>query len=705
MRQASGYAGRPSDFADLIRILDTQLRLITPTDPEGAALDDETAPVADAKVGAVYYQLTHDFLVPSLRAWLTQKQQETRKVRAELKLAERTNLWTAKPENRYLPSLVEWFNIRTLTDRTRWTTPQQSVMQRAGRVHSLRWGTGLAAALLIGITTQQFLSSIEQRNQATRAKTTVASLNTSRGAILPPLVSFEQFPRELLIKELKTQFAESSDSRKLPLAYALSHFGNIDVDFLVSQVEQAQADESENFVTAVRKDKKRALIAIGVAAKVCDSRTAEAQAINAENNADSPVEAVWRFKARLAMLSLNLGSPSIAVDMCQLRHDPIQRTVFIDEGSSWCVDLLQVGLAVTSSDDADFRSTICLVIGGVPPQRMTAEQRKAWETILTDWHQHKHDTSTHSASAWALRKWGLPLPILTAGLSNEVATSDSVRQWRINSIGLTLLRIPAGEVQGENGSIIKVSQDYFVGDREITVGQLQHFIDDLDYPADEKPKDWTGVDTDISPTADHPAQQVSWYDAVLFCNWLSLRERLTPSYVRTGEKVKIENDPGEENEYDVWQLDAKASGYRLPTDAEWEYTCRADSTTEFCSGNSQTMLTSYCQMYPSKLSAICGSKLPNGWGLFDVHGNVWEWCEDSYSVNHALRGGCWSYAAATCGFAFRSMDSPVARDKEGGFRLALSFPSTVSSPAEPGQAQGAEPAGGATVGASAEQRP
>src|SRR5262245_53252969 len=118
---ASGYANRPRDFGDLLRILDGELRLITPTDPEGQ--DDATqarsasagrgTPVAGApglSGAGRYYQLTHDYLVPSLRDWLTRKQKETRRGRAELLLADRAAVWNARPENRQLPSLPQWLS-------------------------------------------------------------------------------------------------------------------------------------------------------------------------------------------------------------------------------------------------------------------------------------------------------------------------------------------------------------------------------------------------------------------------------------------------------------------------------------------------------------------------------------------------------------------------------------------------------------------
>ena len=135
MLEASGYGNRPKDFDDLIRILDSEIRLITPTDPEGKDADDDS--VTQTQAGQKYFQLTHDYLVHSLRDWLTRKQKETRKGRAELKLFDTSVTWNAKPENRFLPSWWENLNIRLLTDKKKWTEPQRKMMGKAGRVIGL----------------------------------------------------------------------------------------------------------------------------------------------------------------------------------------------------------------------------------------------------------------------------------------------------------------------------------------------------------------------------------------------------------------------------------------------------------------------------------------------------------------------------------------------------------------------------------------
>jgi formylglycine-generating enzyme required for sulfatase activity len=144
LRVASGYDRRPQDFDELLHILDSELRLITPTDPAGIEAESATPrPVAEAR----YSQLTHDYLVPSLRDWLTRKQKETRRGRAELLLADRAAVWNARPENRELPSLWQWLQVRCLTAPRNWTPPQRKMMHTASRYQAVR-GVVLAVGLV-----------------------------------------------------------------------------------------------------------------------------------------------------------------------------------------------------------------------------------------------------------------------------------------------------------------------------------------------------------------------------------------------------------------------------------------------------------------------------------------------------------------------------------------------------------------------------
>ncbi len=173
LRIASGYANRPREFADVIRVLDPELRLITPTDLETLTDEPQHGEAGRQRL----YQLTHDYLVHSLREWLTRRQKETRRGRAELRLAERVSIWEVKPETRHLPTLFEWVNIRLLTQPKTWTLTEQQMMRRARRVHGLRF---LAVASLIGL-----LTSWAVVRQNFRASALVNALRTAEISEVP----------------------------------------------------------------------------------------------------------------------------------------------------------------------------------------------------------------------------------------------------------------------------------------------------------------------------------------------------------------------------------------------------------------------------------------------------------------------------------------------------------------------------------------
>ncbi|MGZ0174451.1 MAG: serine/threonine-protein kinase, partial [Planctomycetales bacterium] len=248
--EASGYQTRPSDFNDLLRILDGELRLITPTDPEGFQTESGSDP------GSRFYQLTHDYLVPSLQTWLTRKQQETRKGRAELKLAERTALWTAKPENRHLPSLMEWASIRTLTDKQKWSRPQRKMMGKAGRVHGLRSAlvmAGLVAVVFAGVTirnaveTERLELAVQNKEQqnANYAKALVESLSAANTADVEDLVveisDYQEWATPLL-KEIVAD-ANSSLTARLHASLALVRNDHSQINFLLQQLLAASPDD------------------------------------------------------------------------------------------------------------------------------------------------------------------------------------------------------------------------------------------------------------------------------------------------------------------------------------------------------------------------------------------------------------------------------------------------------------------------------
>ena len=234
LREASGYAGRPHDFTDLRHILDQELRLITPTN-----LEDSNVAAAAAGPGTERcYQLTHDYLVPSLRDWLTRKQRETRRGRAELRLVERAALWEARPENRHLPSALEWAGIQAMTRRRDWTEPQQQMMQRAARLHCLR---GLGLAVLIALVSW---GGFEGSGHM-RAAALVEFLRISPTSDVPGLVKKLASHRRWATRRLERLLAESAaDSREhLHASLALLEVDISQIEYLYRRMLAADPDE------------------------------------------------------------------------------------------------------------------------------------------------------------------------------------------------------------------------------------------------------------------------------------------------------------------------------------------------------------------------------------------------------------------------------------------------------------------------------
>lgn len=160
-----------------------------------------------------------------------------------------------------------------------------------------------------------------------------------------------------------------------------------------------------------------------------------------------------------------------------------------------------------------------------------------------------------------------------------------------------------------------------------------------------------------------PVVDVSWNEAVAFCNLLSQYSGLKESYVISADGERVVCD---------WEAD----GYRLPTEAEWQYACKA-GTGGYRYGELDEIAW-YRENAEGRAHEV-GRKLPNAWGLYDMLGNVWEWCWDLYDANvygsyRVFRGGSWAEEARGCGATCRRRSHPTFRIDDLGFRLARSLP-------------------------------
>jgi formylglycine-generating enzyme required for sulfatase activity len=170
----------------------------------------------------------------------------------------------------------------------------------------------------------------------------------------------------------------------------------------------------------------------------------------------------------------------------------------------------------------------------------------------------------------------------------------------------------------------------------------------------------------------NPAEQMRWSDAVRYCNARSKAEGLEPYY-----------------DLDTWKCNFAANGYRLPTEAEWEYACRAGTTTTYFFGDDESKLKAYAWFEDNSggKPRPVGQKPANPWGLYDMHGNVWEWCNDFYKVDYyqesprenprgpetgetkVLRGGAWKFSAESCRSGYRYNENPGYADVCFGYDI------------------------------------
>ena len=247
---ASGYGGRPREFEALLHILDAELRLVTPTDPESFDAGTNSERTTGGKR---YYQLTHDYLVHSLRDWLTRKQKETRRGRAELRLAERAASWHAKPEPRHLPAWWEWVNIRLFTRKKQWTETQRQLMRHATRYHVLRSATFVIALALVGTT----ISASYYRLRATALRDRLLNADTNDvPAIVNDMASYRGWIDPLLREAYQAAEANQEPRKQLHASLALLPVDPNQKEYLYNRLLEAAPRELAILRDALAADKE-----------------------------------------------------------------------------------------------------------------------------------------------------------------------------------------------------------------------------------------------------------------------------------------------------------------------------------------------------------------------------------------------------------------------------------------------------------------
>jgi formylglycine-generating enzyme required for sulfatase activity len=570
----SRYGKKPRAFNELMRILDSETRLLTPSDPEAAgAGSTPTMP------GRRYYQLTHDYLVPSLREWLTKKQKSSQSGRAELRLAERSMMWNAKPERRQLPSLWEWLAIRSLTRPAHWTRQQRKMMRVAARYHALTVG---------------FLASL------------------------------------LLV-------------------------------FLFAGVE----------MTALARN------------------------------------LLMQVRARSAAVWLALGQQEAVWPLLQHSPDPTQRTRVIHGLSPLVVNPEDVVTQMQHQDDVSIRRAMLLVAGelvGDPERRTTrsAALRSADPLVQTLLRLYREDPDPgiHAAAEWTLRRYEQDAEAFPINRHPAALASEEDRGWYVNSQGHTMVVVrgltqflmgspDTAESRGDDElrHNRRIRRSYCIASTETTVEQFQQFLR-------ENPRMKRPDAGEFNRLPYQPQTSTTWYEAAAYCNWLSKKDGIPQQQWCYLPNADARYAAGMKLAPDYLNL----RGYRLPTEAEWEYACRAGATTSRYFGNGESLLNEYAvfRAVSGHQPLPVGTRMPNDFGLFDMHGNVSEWCQDRYRLYsqddaitsradspdgdeiadddlRVLRGGCFRDSPSRVRSAARDKDRPGTRNDTVGFRVARGY--------------------------------
>ena len=244
------------------------------------------------------------------------------------------------------------------------------------------------------------------------------------------------------------------------------------------------------------------------------------------------------------------------------------------------------------------------------------------------------------------------------------------------------------------------SSDVFVSGRSLTIPDLivsNHEVTRDEYkavmgsdPSTAGAYDKDGNELEGDSVLNNPVNYVNWYDAIVYCNKLSMQENLKPCYRIDGStdpddwgEVPYRYDDPRRTTWDAATCDFNANGYRLPTEAEWEWLARGGENYEYAGSDNVDDVAWYTSNTNDTGTREVKTKAPNGYGLYDMSGNVWEWCWDWYgSISSSSaadgaasgdfrvqRGGSWYYGDYGCPVAYSVHIFPNFLNHDYGFRV------------------------------------
>jgi serine/threonine-protein kinase len=404
-------------------------------------------------------------------------------------------------------------------------------------------------------------------------------------------------------------------------------------------------------------------------------------------------------QARAAVALLQLGRADEVWPLFRHRPDPRLRTYLIHHLKPLGVGPEVLARRLVAETEVSARRALLLALGEFAPDQVAPGERQPLVGQLLRAYRGDPDPGVHGATEWLLRqRWqqGAALREIDAELTGA---APGRRRWYVNRHGDTLAVIaahdeflmgsPASEPERFHWERLhrrRIGRTFVLATRPVTVAQYQRFRRDHPEVAHRYTERY-------SPEPDGPVISATWYEAAMYCRWLSEQEGVPEDQMcyppfkdileawRSGKGMKMPADY------------LRRTGYRLPTEAEWEYACRAGAATGRYFGSSPAVLTGYGWHLHNSAgrSWPVGRLKPNDFGLFDMLGNVRQWCQESYgdypsradpaadpedqqeivgARGRILRGGSFNDAPPELRAAYRIDAPPTSRGYMFGFRVA-----------------------------------
>jgi len=343
------------------------------------------------------------------------------------------------------------------------------------------------------------------------------------------------------------------------------------------------------------------------------------------------------------------------------------------------------------------------VTGGTPVLAITSTEQYSGTVVWTPAHSSFQVSTVYIAIVTLEPKTGytfngVPANFFTAAGADSVrndansgvvtAVFPATVETIVSSTGIVMVRVPGGSFQMGNPDTSDerpvhtvTLTGFYMGKYPVTQAQYQSVMG-------SNPSYFSSDPASGEVQENRPVECVSWYDAIEFCNALSIKEGLSPYYTID----EVNKDPNNTNGWDdmKWTVtcNSMANGYRLPTEAQWEYAAKGGNGTPgnyTYAGSNTVGDVAWYYNNSNNMTHEVGKKQPNGLGIYDMSGNVWEWCWDWYKGYSSgaqtdpqgaasgdyrvLRGGSWNSNASRARSVYRIDYSPSSRYYNLGFRL------------------------------------